>query len=102
MAGVQVVYDNGKFAWTYMPGVTPATELRLKVGTSPGVYPIVKAYGPATTGANVSTVLPAGSTGQFYAKLVTANSTKEGVASAELPFVCGDGSPDGSLNFSIG
>ena len=102
MAGPNVVYDSGKFSWTYTPGSWPATELRLKWGTAPGVYPNVKVYGPATVGADVKTVLPAGSTGQFYAKLVAATSIKEGVASAEVPFVCGDGSPDGVITFTVG
>ncbi len=102
MPGLTVIYDVGKFSWTYTPGATPATELRLKWGTAPGVYPNVKVYGIATVGADVSTVLPDGSKGQFYAKLVAANLKGEGVASAELPFAVSDGLPDGSLTFSIG
>jgi len=102
MASIQVIYDEAKFAWTYTPGSEPATELRLKWGTQPNTYPNVKVYAPATTGADVDTVLPPGSKGQFYAKLVAANAKGEGVASAELPFVVSDGLPDGSITFSVG
>jgi outer membrane lipoprotein-sorting protein len=101
MAGVNVLYDDGKFTWAYTAGTTPATELRLKWGTGSGMYPNQKIFAPSTTGANVRDVLPAGTKGQLYAKLVSANAKGEGVASAELPFVVGDGLPDGSLTFSI-
>jgi hypothetical protein len=101
MAGVNVLYDDGKFTWAYTAGTTPATELRLKWGTVSGVYPNQKVYPANTIGANVKDVLPTGSKGQFYAKMVSANAKGEGVASAELPFVVGDGLPDGSLTFSI-
>jgi hypothetical protein len=105
MAGPNVIYASGKFSWSYapvLPDPWPATELRLKWGTAPGVYPNQKVYAPTTTGADVNTVLPVGSGGQFYARLYPANATKEGTGSTEVPFVLGDGSPNGSLTFSIG
>ena len=102
MAGVNIIYDEAKFSWAYTPGTIPATELRLKWGTQTNTYPNVKVFGPTTTGADVDTVLPAGSKGQFYAKMVLANAKGEGAASAEVPFVCTDGLPDGSISFNIG
>lgn len=102
MAGVNVVYDEAKFNWTFTQGSIPATELRLKWGTSAGVYTNQKVYPAASGQANVNTVLPAGSQGQFYAIMVSANAKGEGSKSSEVPFVCTDGLPDGIISFSIG
>jgi hypothetical protein len=102
MAGPSVVYDDGVFTWTYTAGTTPATELHLKWGTATGVYPNQKVITPAASGtAKVNTVLPAGSLGQFYAKMVLANAKGEGTASAEVPFTVVTGLPDGSLTFTV-
>ena len=102
MAGPIVDYDAGKFTWAYTAGSVPATELRLKWGTAPNTYPNQKVYAPATTGADVHDVLAAGSKGQFYAILVSANAKGEGVKSGEVPFLVTDGLPDGSLSLSVG
>ncbi|MEN6537918.1 MAG: hypothetical protein ABFD60_07810 [Bryobacteraceae bacterium] len=102
MAGVSIVYDEGKFTWGYTQGNFAATEVRLKIGTAPGVYSVTKPYAPDSTGDDVKNVLPAGSKGQFYAQMVAANAKGEGAKSVELPFDVGDGLPDGSWSFSIG
>jgi len=101
MAGPNVVYDEGVFTYTYAQGVSPATELRLKWGTVTGVYPNQKVLPVANGTAKVNTVLPAGSLGQFFAKLVAANAKGEGSASAEVPFVVVTGLPDGVLTFAV-
>ncbi len=105
MPGVNVIYDSGKFSWVYTPPTPnpyPATELRLKWGTSPGVYPNQKVFGITTLGADVRAVLPAGSSGQFYAQAAVWNGVKEGPFSTEVPFVLSDGEAGGSITFSIG
>lgn len=105
MAGVNVIYDSGKFSWKYTPPATPqgpaATELRLKWGTNQGVYPNVKTYGVATLGDDVKNVLPAGSLGQYYAIMAVWNGTKEGPVSTEVPFVLNDGAAGGTITFTI-
>ena len=103
MAGPNVVYDDGVFTYTVTQGATPATELHLKWGTVSGVYPNQKVITPAVSGTTkVNTVLPAGSLGQFFAKMVLANAKGEGSASAECPFVVVSGLPDGTITFSVG
>ena len=101
MAGVVITYAAGRFSWTFTQGSVPATELRLKWGTSPGVYTQQKVYGVSTTGAAVNTVLPAGSVGQFYSVMVAAHATGEGVPSAEVPFVLSAGPPNGTWVFRV-
>ena len=87
MAGVSIFYDKGKFSWTYAAGNPPGTALELRYGTAPGVYTGVKSYPAATGEAMVSAVLPAGSQGQFYARLFELIGTEAGVSSPEVPFV---------------
>jgi hypothetical protein len=100
MAGQNVIFETAKFIMADTPGSVPATELRLKWGTAPGVYPNTKVY-PAVGGQDlIKNVLPG--PGQYYAILVEANSIGEGSKTPELPFVAGSGLPNGSLTFSIG
>ena len=87
MAGVSIFYDKGKFSWTYAAGNPPGTALELRYGTAPGAYTGVKSYPAASGEVMVSAVLPAGSQGQFYAKLFELIGTEAGVSSPEVPFV---------------
>ena len=87
MAGNAVWYDKGIVSWVYGPGNPPGTGLQLRLGQSPGQYPIVKDYPAASGQAAVSTVLPVGATGQWYAKIVEKIGTADAVASVEVPFV---------------
>ena len=101
MAGPNVIFETAKFTMTYAQGSVPATELRLKWGTSPGTYPNAKTYPMAASQqALVSSVVSG--PGQYYAILVAANAVGEGARSPECPFVAASGLPDGSVSLSIG
>lgn len=101
MAGVIVDYDLGKLNWDYTPGNFPATELRVKLGSDPASLSLAKSYPPdATNSVLLKDFTPA--TGQYYIQMVAANAKGEGVSGPVIPFVAGDGLPDGSLTYSIG
>ena len=87
MAGNVVWYDKGTVRWVYGGGNPPGTGLQLRLGQAPGQYAVVKDY-PCVSGAvAVSAVLPAGSTGQWYAKIVEKMGAVDAASSPEVPFV---------------
>ena len=104
MAGNNVIYDTGKFSWLYTPPVVPApnpaTELRLKWGTT-ATPTNVKVCALSTVQAYVRDVLPAGSNGQFYAQIAVWNGVKEGPVSPVVPFVLSDGTAGGEISFTV-